>query len=102
MNGLNKLEEVVKKHLGAGGRMISFSKSFYRKMHPDNKVYFNAQIFNKKRKFIWAGDLDITRDMPILKKISKEAGETFYIIPEPFYPVTKKTFENEFTVKIGE
>lgn len=95
-----KLEKIIHKYLGIGGRMISWSKSTYRKNHPNNRVYFNAQIFDKNYKFMWAGDLDITKDKRLLKKIQKESNEIFYIIPEPFYAVTKKDFENEWTVKI--
>ena len=96
------LEKIVNKHLGAGGRMISYSKSGYRSEHPDNIVYFNAQIHNKKRKFIWAGDLDITKDMKILKKIEKESGEMFYVTPELWInEFTKETIKLDSTLKFG-
>jgi len=98
----SKLEEIVNKHLGAGGRMISFSKSAYHHEHPDNIIYFNAQIHNKKRKFIWGGDLDITKDMKILKKIEKESGEVFYVTPELWINEFKKeTIKLDSTLKFG-
>lgn len=97
------LEDIVNKHLGAGGRMITFSKSYYHHEHPDNIVYFNAQIHNKKRKFIWAGDLDITKDMKILKKIEKEAGVVFYVTPELWInEFTKETIKLDSTLKFGD
>ncbi len=98
----SKLQEIVYKHLGAGGRMISNSKSTYHHEHPDNIIYFNAQIHNKKRKFIWAGDLDITKDREILEKIAEESGEMFYVTPELWYKFMKETIKLDSTLKFGD
>ena len=65
------LEELITTNLGSQGRLIGLSKSRYRDAHPNNIVYFNACIFDKKLKQIWWGDIDITADKKKLKKIAK-------------------------------
>ena len=74
-------------------RMISGSKSRYKKMYPKHKVIFNAQVFEKDlydrydRKEIehlprmWCGDLDITIDLKKLQKCSEKTG-SFVITSE--------------------
>jgi hypothetical protein len=64
------------------GRMIAYSKSTYRKMHPDNRVLFNANIFVLGEGKIWWGDLDITRDREALEKISQTIGKKLYVLQE--------------------
>lgn len=79
------LEQLIIKHLGFPGKMISMSKSTYREAHPNNIVYFNACIFNKDLKQIWWGDIDITKNKKKLQKIAEESKELFYVTPEhPF------------------
>jgi len=79
------LEEIITKNLGSQGRMIGYSKSRYREAHPDNVLYFNACIFNKKLKQIWWGDIDVTADKEKLDKVAEESKELFYVTPEhPF------------------
>lgn len=69
------------KNLGLG-RMISWSKSTYRKMNPDNIVIFNANIFTEEDGKIWFGDLDVTLDADTLKSLSKQMGKKLYILSE--------------------
>ena len=63
-------------------RMISGSKSLYCQKNPDNLVVFNANIVTEKSGKIWDGDLDITKDKDMLKKIASELGETLYVLYE--------------------
>lgn len=63
------------------GRMIGFSKTYYRTEHPDHEVYFNANIFTEDTK-IWWGDLDFTLDEPSLKKVAQELKTDLYILRE--------------------
>lgn len=72
------------------GRMISGSKSGYRKRNPDNVVYFNANIFILGEGKIWWGDLDLTIDTPLLEEISGEIGKKLYVLSE-----MDGRFENE-------
>lgn len=68
------------------GRMVSNSKSRYRKQYPYNKVLFNANIFvqniNNELEKIWWGDIDLSLEGDILKKIAIETNQTFYIYDE--------------------
>lgn len=72
------------------GRLISGSKSGYRKMYPDNEVYFNANIFVLGEGKIWHGDLDVTKDRDILIEIAHEIGKSLFILRE-----MDGRFENE-------
>jgi hypothetical protein len=71
------------------GRMISHSKSFYRKKYPYNKVVFNAKIKLEKeidkKGFIWWGDIDLSLEGDILKKIAKELNEVLHVYYESSY-----------------
>lgn len=64
------------------GRMISWSKSGYREKNPNNEVYFNASIFILSEGPTWFGDLDITKDRPMLQEISTKLGKSLYILRE--------------------
>ena len=63
-------------------RMISGSKSGYRRMHPDHEVYFNANIVVESMGKIWYGDLDIDVDRPALERIAKQIDEPLYVLYE--------------------
>jgi len=64
------------------GRMLSYSKSQYREDNPHSVCYFNANIVTARDGKIWFGDLDLTKDGPMLKTIAKEVGQTIYILRE--------------------
>lgn len=64
------------------GRMISASKSGYRRNNPDNDVIFNANIFTKSDGKIWYGDLDITESCRTLQLVAEEIEEPLYILYE--------------------
>lgn len=70
--------------------MVSGSKSRYKEMNPNHFVVFNANIIIKSKGKINFGDVDITKDEKILKTISKELGETLYVLYE-----SDCRFENE-------
>lgn len=71
----------VKYELGIA-RSISYSKSAYRKDHPNNEVIFNANIVLESKGKVWYGDLDITKDSDHLSEIATELGENLYILNE--------------------
>jgi hypothetical protein len=79
---MGRIEEIFNKYGYNNGRLISGSKSGYRKMFPDNYVIFNANIFTKSKHKIWHGDLDITKDASILQKICNEIGEEMIVVSE--------------------
>ena len=64
------------------GRLISYSKTAYKQANPNNIVFFNANIITKERGLVWCGDLDITKDEELLRKVSKEINEELYVLKE--------------------
>lgn len=77
--------EVLETTVGFQGRMITGSKSGYRKALPENAAVFNANLvvpdgegFNK----IWHGDLDLTLDGEKILKLSKEIQLPIYVLRE--------------------
>lgn len=82
---LVKLEDAFDKYNLQKGRIISFVKEDYQNEHPFNTVFFNANIFIKKSGIflkVWFGDLDISLEGEVLKRISKEAGVKLYVLRE--------------------
>jgi hypothetical protein len=75
--------------LGWPGRMISASKSGYRRAHPDNAAIFNANVCLAAGK-IWHGDLDLTLDEQQLLDLAARVGQTTYVLYEQ-----DGRFENE-------
>ena len=83
---MKKIEEV----LGIPGKMISGSKSLYRKHYPDNMVVFNSNLCTREYGKIWYGDIDITRSKDDLIRVSEILGRDIYILYE-----MDARFENE-------
>jgi hypothetical protein len=82
------------------GRMLWHSKSAYIENNPDNKVIFNANIVLEKNDSflkIWYGDLDLTLDYKVLKKISQKIGYKFHVLYE-----MDARFDREYNPLIGE
>ncbi len=98
---VKKIDKIIKDLEIEGfnmARMISHSKTFYRKHNPYNEIYFNANIFinhDNKFKKIWYGDLDITKDGYKLKEIAFNNNTIFYILLE-----MDGRFENETTQSV--
>ena|ERR1035437_4708888 len=67
----------VNRHLYSG-RMLSGSK-----ISPlGQKCVWNANIVTKSQGKVWFGDVNITKDGPLLKEIAAEAGEPLYVLRE--------------------
>lgn len=77
---LRKIKELFNEHFILYGRILG-SKSRYRDAHPNNFTIFNANICIKQGK-VWFGDVDLTLEKDILLKISKEVGQTLYVLYE--------------------
>jgi hypothetical protein len=60
------------------GRMISGSK----KSPVGCQCVWNANIIIRSRGKIWYGDINITKEGKKLKEVSKEIGETIYVLRE--------------------
>lgn len=78
-------EKIVKELEDNGfhiARMISASKSYYHEKHPNNVVFFNANLIDKKLGKCWHGDLNLTKDALALINIANNLKTTFYILSE--------------------
>jgi len=64
------------------GRMISGSKSGYRRAFPDHVAVFNACIADDDGTDLWWGDLDLTVDEPKLVALASELGMTIHVLHE--------------------
>ena len=63
------------------GRMISGSKSGYRKNNPDSIPVFNARIWTPICEYWW-GDLDLTKDSETLQAVANECKTNLYVLRE--------------------
>lgn len=75
------MRKIIENKLGEIGTIISFSKSDYRKHHPDNIVVFNSNIIVDNKKY-WFGDIDVTLSKEKLIDLSKQLNNTIYILYE--------------------
>lgn len=80
------------------GRMLSGSKSFYRKSNPDNLIIFNARIYTQinyetnlldikdffkgQESEIWYGDINLNNDIYNLYRIYLDIREPLVITSE--------------------
>ena len=64
------------------GRMISGSKSGYRRANPNSVCHFNANIVTINDGKVWYGDLDLTKDAEALKLVAKETNTIIYVLRE--------------------
>jgi hypothetical protein len=69
------------KILGFPGKMISSSKSGYISKNPENLVVFNSNVCTEEGK-IWHGDLDVTLSYGSHSEMSRETGQTIYVLRE--------------------
>jgi hypothetical protein len=89
MNTILRETQLTEEILGIRGRLISGSKSGYRRAYPDHVVVFNANLCTGTHKF-WYGDIDITLDSIKLQELCNEIGESIYVLTE-----SDGRFENE-------
>lgn len=76
------IKEVFNDHTLNFARLISFSKSTYRKCYPNNKVVFNSRVYTLEDGEVWYGDLDLTLDEEKLKNVSKVIAKDLYVLFE--------------------
>jgi len=94
------MENKVSKYLEARGfwegRMLTFSKSLYRKARPSHVVLFNACLFDIKGEEVWWGDVDLTLDWKVFYETARALVETLILTPEmPFrFTGLKETLKN--------
>lgn len=82
----SEVNKIMLKNVGMAGRLISMSKSAYRRSYPNHVVLFNAAVIamfpNKQPAHIWSGDLDLSLDEPKIKAAAEEIGAVLYVLPE--------------------
>lgn len=66
----------------ANGRLISWSKSGYRRAHPDHLPVFNGTLTDADGAGLWWGDLDLTIDEPKLLAMAALLGTTIHVLYE--------------------
>lgn len=81
MQNISSIQKIFESNNFRLGRLLGYSKSVYRFAYPDDKIYFNANIFTSDGK-VWYGDLNLTQDEKELKKIAKEIGKELFILDE--------------------
>lgn len=79
--------------LGPLARLISSSKSGYRRQHPGRVVFFNARVFNGDGDEIWSGDLDLTASQEALFDLAARIGP---IAATPEYPYWQQGLPDDF------
>jgi hypothetical protein len=79
------ISEQLEAELGWTGKMLSASKSDYRRRYPDHEVFFNACIFTEDGTQVWFGDLDLTLDNAKLQAAATAIGQELYVTPEQPY-----------------
>lgn len=82
--------------VGHEGRMISGSKSGYRRWRPRNVAVFNANICTVEHGKVWHGDIDLTFDEPLLRSLAAALGTEIYLLYE-----MDARFETEHTPAIN-
>jgi hypothetical protein len=75
-------DDKAERILGPVGRMITLSKSRFERANPTSVPVFNANVCTESRGKIWFGDLDLTSDEPLLKRLAAELGESVYVLYE--------------------
>jgi|FAXJ01.1.fsa_nt_gi hypothetical protein len=78
MNETIDFYKLFTNHSLYGGRMLSGSKISPK----GHKCVWNANIVTRSQGKVWFGDVDITKDGPLLKEIAGKAGEPLYVLRE--------------------
>lgn len=76
------VKEALLATVGPSGRMISFSKTRYREAHPEHLALFNGNICLSPGRKVWHGDLDLTKDEPLLHDLARRTGTIVYVLYE--------------------
>lgn len=82
-------------------RILATNRKYYQYIYPRSIIYFDAIIIDKTGKLIWYGDLDITRDLADLIKLSKKLKTILYIAsPNTQLTVSPTTVKFESPEKV--
>lgn len=82
-DSFNTVKDILRKELlYFDGKMISGSKSGYRRLYPDNLVIFNSVIYIDSQEAFGHCDLDLTKDFEKIKKIADDNDVVISVYPE--------------------
>lgn len=87
---------LIEKSLGIAGRLISGSKSGYRKINPNGFPIFNSNLCTDQGK-IWHGDIDVALDKEALCELAKKLKTDLYLLYE-----MDARFENEKSPRLKQ
>jgi hypothetical protein len=76
-----RYEDDILATLGPPGRLIAWSKTSYHEHYPRNLAVFNANVCLGQSK-VWHGDLDLTRDEPLLLDLAARTGQITSVLYE--------------------
>ena len=79
---ISDIQKIFEAHDFFDGRMIAGSKWQYTEKHPEDLIIFNANIVIPNYGKIWYGDVNLTKDYKVLKRIAECLNETLYILWE--------------------
>ena len=77
-----EISKVFIQHDMPWGRLLSYSKSGYRRDNPENDVLFNANIYILGIGKVWWGDIDLTKEWNSLEMIAAYFVKSLYVLRE--------------------
>lgn len=81
-----KTNKAILESIGPNGKMISHSKSGYRRENPESVAVFNSNMLAEDStgnlEKIWWGDIDVTKEEDSIKSVARELGKKIWILPE--------------------
>jgi len=81
-------KDIAQSILGTSGRSISGCPTLYREAHPAHIIMYNIILCTENEK-LWFGDIDVTRELILLRKVSNEVKQDIYMMkyfrPRAFY-----------------
>jgi hypothetical protein len=81
----DKITKQIEEVLGICGKLLSYSKSRYRKDNPKDIILFNSNIFieiDSIPRKVWFGDLNVTKQKEQLQELSKKLNTKLYCLYE--------------------
>lgn len=72
--------DIAERRIGMLGRMLSATKEAPK----NQKVFFNANIFNSNMEKIWFGDINLTKEDASLSALAKDVGKIYVTKEQPF------------------
>ncbi len=81
-NNITDIQKIFEAYNFFDGRMIGTVKWEYTKEHPNDLVVFNANVLIPGYGKVWYGDLNLTEDYLVLRKIAGTINIELYVLWE--------------------